>query len=359
MLASVLTSTAAVKVLRAPEGGIQPQAAVDQKGVAHLIYLKGDPKAGELWYTRLEDGDKFAPAIEVAPAEKGAMAIGNIRGAQIAVGKSGRVHVAWMGGGKIMYYTRLNDAGNAFETPRNLVTWAGGLDGGGTVAADWKGNVFVAWNGSAPDNKAGEMGRAIFSARSTDEGKTFSREERLTGTNIGVCACCGMRGHADSTGRVYFLYRAADGASRDMTLLESSDTGKSFKAETVSKWPVNTCPMSSSSMSEVSDGILAATESKGRVAFAHVFADSLTISDTIGAPPTGKQKHPVVAVNDNGETLLAWTENMGWAKGGSLAWQVYDRNRKPIGMKGTAAGVPVWSLITGFARPGGDFVIVY
>src|SRR2546430_1461080 len=132
-------SATEVKVIRAPEAGIQPQAAVDEKGVAHLIYLKGDPKAAELFYARSQDGDTFGPAILVNDSAKGVMAIGNIRGAQLAIEKNRRVHVTWMGGGEIMYYTRLNDAGTAFEPPRNLITWAGKLDGGGTVAADKKG----------------------------------------------------------------------------------------------------------------------------------------------------------------------------------------------------------------------------
>src|SRR5437899_11993884 len=98
-----LVQAASVKVIRAPERGIQPQAAVDEKGVAHLIYLKGDPKAAELFYTRAPDGEKFGPAIPVNDSGKGVMAIGNIRGAQLAVGKNQRAHVTWMGGGDIMY----------------------------------------------------------------------------------------------------------------------------------------------------------------------------------------------------------------------------------------------------------------
>ena len=43
-----------------------------------------------------------------------------------------------------------------------------------------------------------------------------------------------------------------------------------------------------------------------------------------------KRKHPAVAVNSRGEVLLAWTESMGWEKGGAVAWQVYDAQHKPI-----------------------------
>jgi hypothetical protein len=357
-LGTASVTQAAVKLVRAPDEGIQPQSALDEKGAPHLIYLKGDTKSGELFYTRLLDNDTFAPSIPVN-SSNGPIAIGNIRGAQLAVGKGGRVHVAWMGNGKTMYYTRLNDSGTGFEPPRNLVQWAGGLDGGGTVTADEKGNVYVAWNGRAPGNKADESGRAIFIARSNDEGKSFSREEQAKGSQAGVCACCGMRASTDSRGNLYLLYRATDGESRDMTLLASVNGGKNFKSAVISKWAINGCPMSSSTMAEVSGGILVATEKAGQVSVAQVAPDSLLPSDVASAPGMGKRKHPVVAVNSKGETLLAWTENMGWAKGGSLAWQLYDVNHKPVGEKGRAAGVPTWSLITGFAKANGDFVIVY
>src|SRR3989442_14208450 len=114
---ATIAGATSVKVLRTPEGGIQPQAVVDASGTAHLIYFKGEAKAGELYYTRVGADDQFSPAIAVTTADKGPMAVGNIRGAQLAVGQNGRAHVAWMGGGSTMYYSRLNDAGTSFEPP--------------------------------------------------------------------------------------------------------------------------------------------------------------------------------------------------------------------------------------------------
>jgi hypothetical protein len=46
-----------------------------------------------------------------------------------------------------MLYARLNDGRTAFEAQRNVMQFAAGLDGGGTVAADSQGRVFVAWHG--------------------------------------------------------------------------------------------------------------------------------------------------------------------------------------------------------------------
>ena len=45
-----------VTVRRIPGGGVQPQAAVDAKGVVHLIYLKGDPTHCDVDYIRSADG---------------------------------------------------------------------------------------------------------------------------------------------------------------------------------------------------------------------------------------------------------------------------------------------------------------
>jgi hypothetical protein len=147
-----------VNILRTPDEGIQPQAAVDARGMVHLIYFKGDPKGGDIFYVRSAAGRApFSNPIPVNTHPHTAMAIGTIRGAQLAVGKNGRIHVAWDGMGEgvatvpgtakdssPLFYTRLNDAGAAFEPERNVITYAYGLDGGSSVAADPQGNVYVA-----------------------------------------------------------------------------------------------------------------------------------------------------------------------------------------------------------------------
>jgi hypothetical protein len=94
-----------------------------------------------------------------------------------------------------LYYTRLNDAGTAFEPERNVLTFAYGLDGGSSVAADSQDNVYVTWHAAQPgaDTEAGEGDRAVFIARSTDEGKTFQREIPAIAKPTGACACCSMR----------------------------------------------------------------------------------------------------------------------------------------------------------------------
>jgi hypothetical protein len=177
-----------------------------------------------------------------------AIAAGTIRGAQIALGKAGRVHVAWNGsgraipkgpgGGAPMLYARLNDAGTAFEPQRNLMRLTRDLDGGGSIAADGAGNVYVAWHAH---ERAGqnEQGRRLWVARSRDEGKSFAREAPAFAQRTGACACCGTRAFADSGGALYVLYRSAStNVDRDMYLLVSRDRGDTFSGERIDPWKV-------------------------------------------------------------------------------------------------------------------------
>src|SRR5262245_33425346 len=95
-------SAAAAKptILRTPNGGVQPQAVIDSKGVMHLIYLKGKDAESDVFYVRKEPGkDRFSEPIRVNSVPGSAVAAGTIRGAHIALGKNGRVHVSWNGSG--------------------------------------------------------------------------------------------------------------------------------------------------------------------------------------------------------------------------------------------------------------------
>jgi hypothetical protein len=234
-------------ILRTPNGGVQPQAVVDAKGVVHLVYLKGKDTESDVFYVRKEPGkDRFSEPIRVNSVPGSAVAMGTIRGAHIALGKNGRVHVAWNGSGKAtpksfnntspMCYARLDDSGKAFERQRNLMTQSFNLDGGGTVAADDQGNVYVAWHAAKVGEANGEASRKVWVAISTDDGKTFAKETVASTEPTGACGCCGMKGFADSKGTLHLLYRSASGGSRDIYKLTSKDQGKSFSGALVQRW---------------------------------------------------------------------------------------------------------------------------
>lgn len=367
--APILAAPQVVTLMRAPGGGLQPQAAVDGRGALHLIYFRGDPAGGDVFYVRKGPGTgaAFSAPLRVNSVARSAIAVGTIRGAQVAVGQDGRVHVSWNGVGPkgsngyarlYVAYARLNDAGTAFEPQRNLLGAGEEVDGGGSVAADGRGHVYVTWHSSprGGDEAAG----AVFLARSGDGGRTFARARKISVRPTGQCGCCSMRAFVDRAGGIFVLYRAAGGGfDRDTTLLASGDGGTTFRSAVLGRWKLGACPMSTFALAEAPSGVIGAWETAGQVYRAPLSGGAAQAPPARPAPGSGERKYPAVASNARGETLLTWVEGAGWGHGGSLAWQVYDKDGSPKGPMGRADGVPTWSLISAVVRPDGSFLLVY
>src|SRR4051794_40542826 len=78
-----------VQLVRTPDGGVQPQAVVDAAGVLHLIYFKGEPKGGDIFYVLQPAGSsEFSKPVQVNSVAGSAIAVGTIRGAHLALGKN-------------------------------------------------------------------------------------------------------------------------------------------------------------------------------------------------------------------------------------------------------------------------------
>jgi hypothetical protein len=365
-------SAAPVKLIRTPDDGLQPQALVDGNGTLHLVYLKGDPKSCDVFYARRAASQtNFSAPLRVNSEPGSAIAVGTIRGAQFALGRNGRVHVAWNGSGNQkksergapMLFARLNDAGDAFEPQRDMMTATMHLDGGGSIAADGAGNVYVVWHAAPVEGPKGEQNRGVFMVKSTDDGKTFSEERKINPTATGACGCCGLKVLADPRGRLSVLYRAAGGGmDRDVTLLLSKDQGKTFQSTVLDQWRVPSCPMSSMTLEPSGAGSLVALwETQGQVRRSSIAADTAEAS----APqePSGRgggRKHPVLAEGGKGRRLqlTAWTEGTGWQKGGAVAWELVDLD---AGTKtsGRADVVPAWGKVAAVAEADGTFTIFY
>lgn len=361
----------AVVTRRTPNDGIQPQAVLDERGGVHLVYFKGNASGGDLFYVRAEMADgTFSEPVPVNSEPGSAIAAGTIRGAQLAVGRDRRVQVAWNGAkavpgasyaGVPMWYARLDDSGKSFEPQRNLINFAGGLDGGGSIIADAKGNVRVFWHGAPATNTLGEPGRALFLKASTDDGRTFAPETPVSPPGSGACGCCGMKSFSDRSGNLFALFRSASTKmDRDELLLGSRDGGKTFQTLARSPWKIASCPMSSAAFAESSSGVLAASETSGQIEWARIDGAAFKAGPVNKVPGAGRSKHPVIAANARGETLVAWTDGTGWKKGGALVWQGFDADGKATSAKGHMAdAIPVWGLLSVVARPDGGFVIFH
>lgn len=366
---AVATSSApsAVRLLRIPNHGIQPMAEVDRVGTVHLIYFSGQAMAGDVFYvTQSARSSAFSQPVRVNSQPGSVIASGTIRGAHMALGKNGRVHVAWMGSGQAeprgpegaspMLYARSAQPGKGFEAQRNLIHQAFGLDGGGTVAADAQGAVYVVWH--AGPARLGEEQRRVLIAKSTDDGATFAREVAVS--EAGVCNCCGMKAILDPRGTLRILYRAFRPSNhRDMYLLTQRGSGWEFDRRLLEAWSIGVCPLSTTSAIGSKDDSVLAWETDGQVSWARINNATSALSSPVSPPGSHtSRKHPAVAMRD-GEVLLAWTEGMAWARGGTLHWQGFDRQGKPTDVRGSAPDVPVWSRPAVVAHPQGGFAIIY
>ncbi|MBA2480700.1 MAG: hypothetical protein H0V44_08560 [Planctomycetes bacterium] len=344
----------AVELLRTPNGGIQPQAVMDGAGMLHLIYYTGDAGKGDASYvSRAAGAAEFSKPLTVNSTAGSVCAMGTIRGAYLAVAK-GRAHVAWNGG-----YARLDDAGTTFEPQRKLMPDDHGLDGGGAVVADESGVVHVFWHAGVKAKD--DTQRVLFVARSIDEGKTFTAPIKISDKPTGACGCCGMRAGVDAKGRIYATFRGASSLSqRDSLLVTSPGAGKPFTVSVLHPSKSSMCQMSTAAFASAGDAALLAWESNGAVFISRTDPKSMKPSGPLAVPgKTGAAKHPTIAVDSQGRTLVAWLEDTGWQQGGSLAWQLYDAKGKPAGPAGRAEGSPTWGLASAVAKPGGGFLLLY
>lgn len=356
---AVALLNAEVRVEEVPEQGLQPEVALATNGTVHLVYLRGDPKAADVRYTSRQPGGNWQASTTVNTTPRTAVALGSIRGPQIALGASSAVHVVWNGvaeekaGRAPLLYARSLAGGADFEEQRDLLANTTALDGGASVAADAKGSVWVAWHGNQPGEKTDEAQRVVFLRTSVDGGTHFADPSALNASTRGVCACCSLRIVADASGAPTIFFRnALRTAHRAMTLLfPERDQWKSREVET---WDVSACPMSSAALFPDRVGLLGAWETAGKLKVAWLTGPSappVTLADDVA-------KHPAIASDGQGGWLVAWVEGTGWNRGGQAAWRELGGSLSPRSETGRADGVPAWGRVAVFAEGPGKFVLL-
>ena len=361
-------STAAVALVATPDGGVQPQALSDSRGTLHVIYFKGQPGGGDLFYVRRPAGaPAFSAPLRVNSEAGSAIATGTVRGGQLALGRNDWIHVAWNAAKPIggtangvkytpMWYARLPPGATAFEQQRAIGEHTRHLDGGGSVAADTRGRVYVVWH--AAGLKDGETDRRIYVARSADDGGRFTSEEALA-PDGGLCGCCQLETLAASDGRLQILYRAAGaGVHRDAMWMTVGPTAASVPVR-LQPWELPACPMTTFALAAGPGGIHAAWETQHQIYTATLDPARGTFSSVAPIGGAAIRKHPSIAINKAGERLVAWTEGTAWARGGTVAWELQDRNGRRLAGATNAATVPIWGLVSAVARPDGSFVIFH
>ena len=315
-----------VQVVRAPNGGVVPDAEVDSEGRIHLAYVTGH----DLYYVKSVDGGKtFSKPIRVN-SEAGTVQSGKYRGPDLELGKDGQVHVIWYTTAYHrhlpkdqwgVHYSQLDSSTNTFVPSRNLNHQP---SDNYSLAADREGTVAVFWTA-----------HGLYLNLSRDDGKAFSKPQ-VVHQRVDPCECCATRAHFSPNGNLFSLYREKANNLRDMYLLALLKDEAAFSLGKLSgkPWKINGCPMTGTFLSGGKDeGLVAAWETKGQVYFARLDQRGQILPPgEIRTPGEGIKKYPVVLSAPEGTVLVAWK------KESKLEWQLYDPAGNSQGDPGWAAG---------------------
>ena len=344
-----------VTLMSLPAGARLPHAAVDDNGTVHAVYFEGEERAGDLFYVSRTFGEStWSTPQRVNSEPETVVGIGPIDGGQIAVGKDGRIHVVWFKLGRTDFlYTRSMETGKGFE-PQFALAAGEGVEAGPSVAADDSGNVYVFWHTGAPPDAE----RAVYMAVSHDDGRIFEPARQVNDVSAGTCDCCGLRALAGVDGNVHVSYRGAGGnVNRGQRLLTSRDAGLTFSDELIDPWEINACPISTTDLASGPGGATVAWETAGQVFFGR--ADSLKSITTAVGTAEARRKNPAIAVNNRGETLLAWGDGYGWQSGGVFHWQLYSESGEPMTESGSGPEIPEGSRPSLVSEQDGTFLVVF
>jgi hypothetical protein len=225
------------------------------------------------------------------------------------------------------------------------------------VGAD--GAVYVSWL----DGRHGKS--AVYLTRSTDGGRTFDPNRRVS---IGeACPCCRTALASGSDGTLYIAWRAVlPGSVRDIVVARSTDGGATWSSARrvhADDWAFEACPHAGPALAVDSSGALHVAWWTGREGMAGVYyarsgdrAQTFSAPVALGVAEWSRPAHVQLALGDGGRTIAAvWddgtlpvsrivmrlSEDGGKSFGGTVPLSAADR----------AAGFPVLGIVA-------DWVVV-
>jgi hypothetical protein len=347
-----------VRRVRVPLDGVSPDVVVEPSGEVYLVFARNQ---NAFLAISSDNGNTFFTPVQLNRVPRSVMG-GRERGPKIALGAGRTVHVIWISSraDQLLYTRGLPDAGD-FTSPRNLLGAKTRLDGA-TVAADQRGNVFVAWlDGRLAEDRRNPLSLPIFWAESQDGGQTFSKSQ--TSPALRACSCCALKAIEDLEGGFDLAFRGAYNNVHDIYLARfaASETGLLPAIGKIhdDNWESKACPMSGPSLARSAQSALvwAAWMSRGRVYYAQS-TDPAPLDQHFQEPhaPRGahssSQNHPLVLVNSQDQVLLAWEE------GSTIRWQLANQAGKVL-QSGNAGALPVNSKAAGFVDQEGNFCLVF
>lgn len=178
-------------------------------------------------------------------------------------------------------------------------------------------SVIVAWidkrDLEAAGDKAAYRGAAIYSARSTDGGRSFQPEGKLADHS---CECCRIAATADRDGAPLFMWRhvyAPNERDHALARLNADGTPDSVQRATFDRWQVDGCPHHGPSLAVDAQGMRHAVWFNQKDGEGHVYYGRLVSRDGAlqvdGQQTVGGPRAAHADLGTAGERLaIAWKE---------------------------------------------------
>jgi len=265
----------------------------------------------------------------------------------MAVGKSGRIHVAMITNAwklKLpqdewgLYYAHFDPGAQAFSPVRNLNRKP---SEGFSLAADEKGNVTACW-----------LSDKLYANVSHDNGHSFGDYVEMH-SMYNPCNCCTTSAVYGDDGKLAVLYREETNNERDMYLVLWDQARNQVSRTRVSStlWKIDACPMTYYAISRNHGGYLAVWPTEGRIYFARLDGNGHPAPpDEIKTPGLAGMRTGMLALSaPDGSTLVAWKKDE------QLGWQLYDARGGALGSPGTARSAG--SGVAGIVDKDGRFIL--
>ena len=301
-----------------------PALALGRNNDVYITWTTPHPDAGGKLFTNLlllsrslDGGNTFLPPVRVNDDD----VVTGHSFDHLTVSPNGSVHIAWL------------DAREGKKDPATYTVFS--QDQGKTLSPNLKidesscvccrthmttasdGTVYLAWR----KGLAGAVRETVVS-RSTDNGKSFSAPV-IVGNDQWVYEGCPHRPATmgvDQQGRLYVTwYTEGPDDTPGVYLAYSDDQGKTFTPRRVLNMSKGTFPDHPQLAVNREGHLLVSWEEQSPVRREVVFTYSLDRGQTFSPPKKvneKKAKSPAVALNDQGQAVIAWSEQVafpGWS----------------------------------------------
>lgn len=246
------------RVVTIASEGKEPQVAIGRSGAVHVAFGLGNRV---LCSSSTDGGKTFAPPVTVS--DRGVLSLGMRRGPRIAAGAGAVVIAAVVGetgggrDGDVLAW-RSTDDGISWSPPTRLNTKPGSArEGLHALVAGPRGSIYCAWLDLRNDRTE------LFGAGSEDFGKTWKSDGLIyRSPEKSICQCCHPSLAFGPDGTLFAMWRNNLKGARDMYLARSTDMGATFTpAEKLGlrTWVLDICPMDGGSLAVGDDGEVCTT----------------------------------------------------------------------------------------------------